>query len=531
MGCTPSKNHPSYSIQSKYIPSDPPPPPPSWLGVRITDLHPTGSSRSCGSTVEPTYNLQKRLYNHPATFALHTDFVNHSILGRGKFGEVTLVKSKHDGRYYAVKVILKPVIYARKMRSGVEGEIAVGMGCRHPAAVGGVAWGEVVVSESTDGIGLLTEFCPGGELFTRLRLLTRFPPDVTKYYAFQIALLLKHLHGCNIIHRDLKPENIFISWDGRIKVGDFGFCIKCDADNGDGGEGKGFGDDGQIIGQNCGTAMYIAPEIASGHKATGHSFPVDWWALGVMVYEMLVGTAPFGDSQATPKFEILNRVNKGKVKYPRKYIDADAKELISGLLEMDQKKRWKYEDFVGCKWCEGVNPDDILHNRIKPPWMPPPLPPSLPPPDTRFFLKWKAKKPQILKQEEKERTELQKAGGEGWDYTKFKGWDWEDWWGNRGGSGVGKGRRRGVCEEVYGSGDVWRLDNNVGSARCSGNGKGDDDKLRKKNREKDGQSSPSKSSRRSTVSGAGKKDMSSQVLAVNLAKRKAKSLRGKKIHV
>ena len=121
---------------------------------------------------------------------------------------------------------------------------------------------------------MLFEFISGGELFSRLRREGRFAIDIALFYATEILLALQFLHKQNIVYRDLKPENLLIDNEGHIKLADFGFA--------------------KILENNktytlCGTPEYLAPEIVKGGKKTGYAKSVDWWALGILLFEMLAG--------------------------------------------------------------------------------------------------------------------------------------------------------------------------------------------------------------------------------------------------
>jgi serine/threonine protein kinase len=132
-------------------------------------------------------------------------------------------------------------------------------------------------------------------LFTILRQMGMFPLTQARFYAAQITLVFDYLHNKNIIYRDLKPENVLINIDGYLKLTDFGFAKRVD--------GKTF--------TICGTPEYLAPEIILNK---GHSKPVDWWTLGVILYEMVVGIDPFNDDDP---MAVYQKIIKGIVKFPK----------------------------------------------------------------------------------------------------------------------------------------------------------------------------------------------------------------------
>ena len=117
---------------------------------------------------------------------------------------------------------------------------------------------------------LLEEYVIGGELFSHLRRAGRFSNEMTKFYTAEITLALEYLHNLQIVYRDLKPENLLLDHNGHIKIADFGFA--------------------KIVQDRtwtlCGTPEYLAPEII---QSKGHTKAVDWWALGILVFEMLAG--------------------------------------------------------------------------------------------------------------------------------------------------------------------------------------------------------------------------------------------------
>jgi serine/threonine protein kinase len=130
---------------------------------------------------------------------------------------------------------------------------------------------------------MLLDYVPGGELFTYLRKLRRFEEPVARFYAAEIVLVLEYLHEQQggIAYRDLKPENLLLDQDGHIKLVDFGFAKRL-----------GYREDNRPVETYtlCGTPEYLAPEVIQNK---GHTGAVDWWALGILIYEFLTGYPPF----------------------------------------------------------------------------------------------------------------------------------------------------------------------------------------------------------------------------------------------
>ena len=166
---------------------------------------------------------------------------------------------------------------------------------------------------------MLFEYICGGELFSRLRKDGRFANDVALFYACEIALSLQYLHRMNIVYRDLKPENLLIDKEGHIKITDFGFAKQLTNDR---------------TYTLCGTPEYLAPEIIKGSKV-GYGKSVDWWALGILIFEMLSGYPPFYDNEP---IGIYKKIVAGIIEFPR-FFDVKAKDVIRKLLNPDLNYR------------------------------------------------------------------------------------------------------------------------------------------------------------------------------------------------
>ncbi|KAK7012588.1 protein kinase A catalytic subunit, partial [Halocaridina rubra] len=167
---------------------------------------------------------------------------------------------------------------------------------------------------------MLFEYVCGGELFSYLRNAGKFPMTTAVFYASEIVSALEYLHSLSIVYRDLKPENLLLDRDGHLKITDFGFAKKL-TDR--------YGEKTWTL---CGTPEYLAPEII---QSKGHNKAVDWWALGILIYEMLAGYPPFFDDNP---FGIYEKILGGRVEWPR-HLDATAKDLIKKLLTQDRTKR------------------------------------------------------------------------------------------------------------------------------------------------------------------------------------------------
>ena len=250
-------------------------------------------------------------------------------IGTGTFGRVKLGKLKAGNEYFAIKVLKKVKIIKFKQVDHILNELKILSLIDHPFLIKFHGF-----TQDPQNLFIILELINGGEMFTYLRKIGKFPPNQAMFYAGQVVQMFEYLHNKNIIYRDLKPENILIDKNGYLKLTDFGFAKIC--------KGRTY--------TLCGTPGYISPEILLNK---GHGKPVDWWTLGILLYEMIVGIDPFNDEDT---MAIYQKVIKCKVKFPS-YFPSDAKSLVKHLLVKDLSKR--YGNLKG-----GVN-DIKLHRFFK----------------------------------------------------------------------------------------------------------------------------------------------------------------------
>jgi len=247
------------------------------------------------------------------------DLIIRRVIGKGAFGKVFMVENKLNGKFYAMKSLRKDMIIDYEQLEATKLEKYILSSSHHPFIVQ-----MQYVLQNEIRVYFLMDLILGGELFTLILNEKRFPENRVRFYASQVILAIGFLHGKKIIYRDLKPENILISEDGYIKLADFGLSRILNSDE-------------QAL-TFWGTAEYLSPEMIA---ETGHDFTSDWWAVGVLIYEMLIGIPPFYHKNKATMYKMI------KEKEPRfpdaaKHeisISEQAEDLIRKLLIKDPKTR------------------------------------------------------------------------------------------------------------------------------------------------------------------------------------------------
>jgi serine/threonine protein kinase len=280
-----------------------------------------------------------------------SDFDLIKVIGKGSIGKVFLVRKVDTHVIYAMKVIRKMNVVRSGLEESIKTERLILEEIDHPFIA------RLRFSFQTkDKLYLVTDFCSGGELFQHMN--GSFSYDLALFYAAELVLALEHLHSRKVAYRDLKPENILLEASGHLRITDFGLS-KQDV----------VADDGART--MVGSTEYMAPEVLAMQK---YGYAVDWWSLGVFIYEMLVGDHPFADDTQNGQIMKRNAMTPGfvKQKIPAG-MAPEAASLIVGLLEFNQSKRLgsrgaqevrSHPFFAAIEW------DKLMRREVRPPWRP-----------------------------------------------------------------------------------------------------------------------------------------------------------------
>lgn len=244
------------------------------------------------------------------------DFDLLKVVGKGSFGKVMQVRKKDTGRIYALKTIRKAHIISRSEVAHTLAERSVLAQINNPFIV------PLKFSfQSPEKLYLVLAFVNGGELFHHLQREQRFDINRARFYTAELLCALECLHGFKVIYRDLKPENILLDYTGHIALCDFGLC-KLDMKDED------------RTNTFCGTPEYLAPELLLGN---GYTKTVDWWTLGVLLYEMLTGLPPFYDENTN---EMYRKILQEPLTFPsHDIVPPAARDLLTKLLDRDPQRR------------------------------------------------------------------------------------------------------------------------------------------------------------------------------------------------
>lgn len=287
------------------------------------------------------------------------DLKHIKVIGTGGFGVVRLVEHIRTGMRYALKRCRKE---NDEVPPDIKQECELLAENDHPFIMH-----TVKTFETERSIYILSELITGGDLYGAIREIPQvLDREQAQFYTGSLVLVLDQLSSRNIVYRDLKPENVMLDAQGYIKLIDFGIAKKMID-----GSTRTF----TVIG----TPHYMAPEIIK--RTTGYGTMVDVWALGVILFEFVVGYLPFAEGMDKPN-QICGAVLNGKVEFPRSYTDETGKSLILAMLAKEPEKRIAsgvggYEDIMAHPYFkvgtrEGPTPlfDMIMGRQLEPPWVP-----------------------------------------------------------------------------------------------------------------------------------------------------------------
>ena len=272
-------------------------------------------------------------------------FIPIKMLGKGSFGEVYLVKRESTGQYYAMKVLSKSMVVSqnlsryvfteRNVQSEIKSHFIVRLYCAF---------------QSKSKLYMIMDYCKGGDLGRILQREGRLNLDRARVYLAEVLLAIEELHSREIIYRDLKPDNVAIDEDGHALLIDFGLSKE--------------GVKGTEFTQSfCGSIAYLAPEVL---RRSGHGRTVDWYLLGVLLYEMIVGIPPYFDRN---KQKLFDNIKRGPLQVPPD-MPRDALDLIVNLLNRDPKKRLgagpgDSEEIKAHPFFKSINWNDAMERKLK----------------------------------------------------------------------------------------------------------------------------------------------------------------------
>ncbi|CAF1190592.1 unnamed protein product [Adineta steineri] len=279
------------------------------------------------------------------------DFQLKRTIGKGSFARVMLVK--HGNQSLALKIMKKRVIVEQSQVMHILSEKCILEAVNSPFIVN-----LIYAFKDNAYLYLALEFGSGGDMFTKLQRADKISEKQACFYAAQIVLALEYLHYLSfhsivdIIYRNIKPEDILFAADGYLKLTDFGFA--------------------KVVQDRtftlCGTTEYLAPEIID---RIGHDKGVDYWALGVLIYEMTNGSTPF---YADDPMQTYTKIRAGRFDIPR-YFSSDLKDLIRKLLEHHSANRYGCleggtADIKNHIWFSSIDWIALGEKRLEAPFIP-----------------------------------------------------------------------------------------------------------------------------------------------------------------
>ena len=300
---------------------------------------------------EPILNdVQKRLFILSPTVELgferecnKYDFINENKkpIGKGAFGEVWKVTHENSKKVYCVKILSKRDIFEQKLINQINKEISIMYNINHPYSVKLVNH-----FEDNEKLYLIMELAPNGNLYNLIQNNIKEKVKnmaLIKKLIVQSIEIIKYLHSKNIVYRDIKPENLLLDNDYNIKLCDYGWAT--------------YFTPGKFLTVYCGTPEYVSPEVI---KKYPYNEKVDIWGLGVLIFELVFGYAPFSSTFNEERF---NNIKAGKINWPKDLGDEykDLKDLIEKILRVDPKERISLDEIENHPWLR----ETYLNMKVK----------------------------------------------------------------------------------------------------------------------------------------------------------------------
>ncbi|KAK4198234.1 hypothetical protein QBC40DRAFT_95056 [Triangularia verruculosa] len=280
----------------------------------------------------------------------HFNFL--AVLGKGNFGKVMLAETKRSRKLYAIKVLKKEFIIENDEVESIRSEKRVFLIAnreRHPFLTNLHA-----CFQTETRVYFVMEYISGGDLMLHIQR-GQFGTKRAQFYAAEVCLALKYFHENGVIYRDLKLDNILLTLDGHIKIADYGLCK----------EDMWYGSTTSTF---CGTPEFMAPEILLDKK---YGRAVDWWAFGVLIYQMLLQQSPF---RGEDEDEIYDAILADEPLYPI-HMPRDSVSILQKLLTREPDQRLgsgptDAQEVMSQPFFRNINWDDIYHKRVAPPFLP-----------------------------------------------------------------------------------------------------------------------------------------------------------------
>lgn len=301
------------------------------------------STTSTQNTIPKQYIEERKICNGTVGEVIRK-FEKGRLLGKGGFAKVYQLTDVYTNQKYAGKIIPKNAIRKESAKQKLISEIRIHRELRHRHVVKFES-----CFEDQENVYIVLELCPNGTVMDMVRQRGRLTEYETRYFMIQILDAIRYMHrDCLVIHRDLKLGNFFLDENMEVKIGDFGLAAQLTSDK----ERK------RTI---CGTPNYIAPEILSGKE--GHSFEVDIWSTGVVLYTMMVGKPPFETSDVRSTYK---RIKENIYDIPESLgLSVHAIELIGSILHSDPAKRLSLDEIRSHPFFDAKTPRALSIQALK----------------------------------------------------------------------------------------------------------------------------------------------------------------------